>query len=49
VLADVVRPFPTFSRVLDGPLQELAGAVKRPPGAVATPAGVPESDGQRGG
>jgi hypothetical protein len=49
VVADVVRPFPTFSRVLDGPLQELAGAVKRPPGAVATPAGVPESDGQRGG
>jgi dihydrolipoamide dehydrogenase len=49
VVADVVRPFPTFSRVLDGPLQELAAAVKRPPGAVATPAGVPESDGQRGG
>jgi dihydrolipoamide dehydrogenase len=26
VLADVVRPFPTFSRVLDGPLRELARA-----------------------
>ncbi|MCW2718752.1 NAD(P)/FAD-dependent oxidoreductase [Pseudonocardia sp.] len=26
VLADVIRPFPTFSRVLNGPLQELARA-----------------------
>jgi dihydrolipoamide dehydrogenase len=28
-LVDVVRPFPTFSRVLDGPLRELALAAQR--------------------
>jgi pyruvate/2-oxoglutarate dehydrogenase complex dihydrolipoamide dehydrogenase (E3) component len=29
LLADVVRPFPTFSRVLDAPLRELAHASSR--------------------
>lgn len=30
VLADVVRPFPTFSRVLDVPLRELAAGARQP-------------------